>query len=407
MERLSYAKRRLLQRIALFNNNVIDAAGGFIGAPDVNALARRYEACMRGRHVDMGFNLFAIISDIYHRENLHSDMLKALIDPQGGHGEQEKFLALFLAFLVEQGARINPTNYRQARVIREENKIDLLIADSGSKSAVIVENKINDAGDMPRQIPRYLEYVRQLHYNCDAIVYLRLSGHSSPDTTGWTEQERKTVAALLTVICAYDETPNDLFTGWIQKCEQAARNPDAVHVLSHYGRLLKKLGANVMNKPVMEGFYQIIVEGDNLKTALSLKAMVDDLVRYRVERIIDHFKGDLAPFTKVANWHDDDAYFTGVFWEGAHLGIDVGVLEESYSFLFWDREDDIAKNGRAEAMLQKMNCLQDYQFSDGGFRKTFAFPADEKALYDHIRAFKKALATALATDQSKGSQKRR
>lgn len=396
-------ERRLLQRIALLNKSGIEGARDFICSPNVNALARRYDACMRARHVDMGFNLFAIISDIYHRENLHSDMLKALIDPQGGHGEQEKFLALFLAFLVKQGAAINPANYQQARVVREENKIDLLIADSRSKRAVIVENKINDAGDMPRQIPRYLEYVRQLQYACDAIVYLRLSGHSRPDTTGWTEEERKTVAALLTVICAYDETQNDLFSGWVQKCEQAAQNPDAVHVLIHYGRLLKKLGANVMNKPVMEGFYQIVVEDDNLKTALSLKAMVDDLVRYRVERIIDHFKSDLTPFTKVANWHDNDAYFTGVFWEGAHLGVDVNVLEESYSFSFWDREDDTAKNDRAKTMLQKMNCLCDYQYSNGGFRKTFAFPADEKALYDHITIFKKTLAATLAADQLKGS----
>ena len=389
-------ERLLLQRLAAFNSETVQRASVFLHAPQAKALAQRYEACMQARHVDMGFNLFAIISDVYHRENLHSDMLKALIDPGGGHGEQETFLQLFLMFLAQQGAAIDPANYSQPRVVREESKIDVLIADDCTQRAIIIENKINNAGDMPRQIPRYLEYVRQLGYDCDAIIYLRLSGHSNPDTTGWSADDRKQVGSLLTVVCAYDETPSDLYTGWIQPCQRAARNPDAIHVLSQYGRLLKKLGANVMNKPVMEGFYRIIVESDNLKTALSLRAMVNDLVRYRVERIIDHFKHDLAPYTKVANWHDDDAYFTGVLWEGAHLGIDVAVREESYSFGFWDRNDDAGTKGKARVMLQKMNCLDDYVYSDGHFRKSFAFPSEERALFDHIAQFKNRLANALA-----------
>src|ERR1017187_4764042 len=94
-----------------------------------------------------------------------------------------------------------------------------------------------------------------------------------------------------------------------------------------------------MNKPIMEKFYNIMVQGENLKTALSLKSMVDDLVVYRVERIIDTFKNNLAPFEKLDNYHDYDVAFMNLFWNDAHLGLDIGVEPESYSFQFWDKND--------------------------------------------------------------------
>src|SRR5207249_4050622 len=124
-----------------------------------------------------------------------------------------------------------------------------------------------------------------------------------------------------------------------------------------YGQLLKKLGGKIMNKPLMEKFYGIMLHGENLKTALSLKAMVDELVLYRVEKIIDTFKGDLAPFQRIANYHDNDAYFTNCFWKEAHLGLDVIVSTEQYIFQFWDRNDDAAQKGLAKLILRKMDSL--------------------------------------------------
>jgi hypothetical protein len=146
-----------------------------------------------------------------------------------------------------------------------------------------------------------------------------------------------------------------------------------------------------MNKPIMEKFYEIMVKGENLKTALSLKAMVDDLILYRVERIIDTFKSDLHPFQRIQNYHNDDAYFTGLLWEDAHLGIDIWVEAESYSFQFWERPDSKVANGQAKAMLQKMGCLNEYHFSEGKFTKKFAFPSQEEDLIQHIRGFKEKL----------------
>jgi hypothetical protein len=236
-----------LNRIKALNDNAICEVGQFMCSAELAALTGEYNANLKKRNVDIGLNLFCIISELYYRENFHSDILRALIDPKGKHQEQETFLHLFLEFIKSHGAKINLLDYSNALIEREEGRVDLCIKDEDSKKAIIIENKINNAGDMVRQLPRYLDYVRANGYNCDAIIYLRLNGNTGPDTTGWTDVERTQVAALLKVICAYDETEKDLLRGWIFKCEKIANNPDAQHILRQYGNFTTVRFRNEVN----------------------------------------------------------------------------------------------------------------------------------------------------------------
>ena len=61
------------------------------------------------------FNIFELISDIYYRENFHSDIIAQLL-------RNEVILKNFLKFI---GA--NENAYKSYEVKREENKIDILI----------------------------------------------------------------------------------------------------------------------------------------------------------------------------------------------------------------------------------------------------------------------------------------
>src|SRR6266446_1027413 len=93
------AEIALLQRIKAITDNAIRDLEEFIRDANLSALAREYKGNVKKRYVDIGFNLFAIISELYYRENFHSDILKALIDPKGKHQEQETFINLFLKFI--------------------------------------------------------------------------------------------------------------------------------------------------------------------------------------------------------------------------------------------------------------------------------------------------------------------
>ncbi|MBA4147577.1 MAG: PD-(D/E)XK nuclease family protein [Verrucomicrobia bacterium] len=393
MQPLLTREMALLQQICFFNRGAVSRVHDFIRDKYLSGLAGTYRDNLSHKDHELGFNLFELISDYYYRETFHSDILYALLNPNGKHQQKHLFCYLFLEFLKLHGARINLADYTEPEVTREIGRIDLLIVDQKSKKAIFVENKINNAADRRRQIPGYLDYVRSNGYYCDAIVYLRLIGCAGPATTDWTPQEAHEIKNLLKVICAYDSSHNDLLHGWLLKCAEQSTDLNVKYSICQYAEIIRKLGRNIMNKPVMEAFHQIMCQGDNFQTALALKAMVDDLASYRAHRIVDHFKNDLRPFGRIDIYSNRDAYFTECPWKDAHLGIDVWAEPDFYLFQFWDRNDRPQKNGRAAAMLEKMGRLDEFVFEKDFFRmkKNFIYPTEETLLFDYISAFKQDL----------------
>ena len=104
------------------------------------------------------FNIFNIVSNLYYRENFHSDIIKYFLDPNEKHNCGSAFLNVFIQMLNEKinqkDKYIDATCYDNAVVVREEGRIDILIKSEMSHKCIIIENKINNAGDMQRQIPR-------------------------------------------------------------------------------------------------------------------------------------------------------------------------------------------------------------------------------------------------------------
>jgi hypothetical protein len=358
----------------------------------IKPLAQEYKANLE-KSDDIGFNLFELISDHYYRETFHSDILHALLDPAGKHQEQGKYLSLFLKFIYSEKPTIKISDYENARVEKEQGKVDVLIL--GKRNAIVIENKINNAGDMPRQLPRYLDYVKKRGYTCEAIIYLRLNRDAYPDTTGWSPEEKEEVKKLIIVVNAYNDTQNNLVTGWLRECEKASsNNSNAKNVLRQYGDLIKKLGGKIMNKPVLEKFYNIMVEGENLRTALSLKLMLEDLIEYRVEKIIDAFKNNSAPFQKPVREYNG-AIFRDSIGE-SNLVMEVWAEPDFYLFQVLDKDGREGSHPRSEAILQKMGCLNEYPMKYGKFTfKEFKFPSQEKELFQHITDFKIKLAAQI------------
>ena len=131
-------------------------------------------------------------------ELLHSvtfDEIIPFLEKKNGGGSS--YLNAFIEMLNKKGKNIDSNNYLDAAVTREEGKVDILIKSDISKKAIIIENKINNAGDMQRQIPRYYDYVAQNTYIVDAIVYLPLDIHKKPNTDDWTQEDKDNVNPLL------------------------------------------------------------------------------------------------------------------------------------------------------------------------------------------------------------------
>ncbi len=125
----------------------------------VKILEKYKEAQLKRNEYELGFNIFALISETYHKENFHSDIISALLNPIGKHNEGDLFLNLFLQFLqtkftkqvdaISNNYGANPYVDKEFP-IEGQRRIDILIA--SDTNAIIIENKINDAIDMENQI---------------------------------------------------------------------------------------------------------------------------------------------------------------------------------------------------------------------------------------------------------------
>ena len=115
---------------------------------------------------DLGFNPFALMSDMYYRENFHSDIIRTILDPNGSHGEKGLFLLSFinlLAYLaVAQNKPSVAEKLRKLRindeivVSREDYRTDIAIYSARNHWSILIENKINNAVDQNHQLIRYL-----------------------------------------------------------------------------------------------------------------------------------------------------------------------------------------------------------------------------------------------------------
>jgi hypothetical protein len=134
------------------------------------------------------FNIFEAIG-VVRQEVRHSDFLTFLLDPRGSHGLRDVFAKRLLQkalALRETSLPISPINLdlwdlSQARVLREEHRIDVLLLDDLHHLAVIIENKIG-SGEHGGQLRRYREAVLKDYPDWNLIcLYLTPEGDEPSD----------------------------------------------------------------------------------------------------------------------------------------------------------------------------------------------------------------------------------
>jgi hypothetical protein len=330
------------------------------------------------------------VSDLYYRENFHSDIISFFLDTKEKHGEGNAFLESFIQMLNKKGKKIDSSNYFDAVTIREEGKIDILIKSETTKRAIIIENKINNAGDMYRQIPRYYDYVTQ-NYIVDAIVYLPLDERKEPDKVGWSNEDKEKVNPLIAVIPAYDKSGKiNLVDNWLHPSILLSDNLDVVSTLRQYSNLITKLNDSIMDTIVLEKFYHELLQEDNLKTAQSIRNMLNELPGYLAARIQMKFSGNCFPFSKIWIYKSQDAVFEGAILHNVYYKMDIWCYEHGYDVLFWWNPDNPAYNRITEEeflqFVNSINSLSTFEINPQSKHqciKHFDF-SDEVGLYSFI-----------------------
>ena len=330
---------------------------------------------------DITFNIFNLVSDKYHRENFHSDIIAALLDRKANHNEQNKFLNEFLKLINRIKNIITLSDFQNAIVTREKGRIDILIRDEISRKAIIVENKIKNAGDTYRQLPKYIEYTVGKDYEVVAIVYIPLDTNKTPNEQDWKKDEREEINKKLVIIPVFDANEKDFLNGWIKCCELVAKNVDALSVIKQYGALINNISINIMDNQIMEKFYKLTCE--NYKTVIETRNMLNELPKYLATRIKQRYSPTPPPFNKTWIWQNTVAVIDEYYIDSHCITIDIVCSSELYTLTFFDRQYDSTTNV-TEDILRTIGLADKMAWNGRRFEKKFAFPDDEDKLFIFI-----------------------
>lgn len=327
---------------------------------------------------EQSLNVFKMVSDLYYRENFHSDIIRVFLDPREKHKEGATFLFAFIDFInnnFRDKVYISKQDYRSAKVEREQGRIDILIKSEESKHCIIIENKIYNAKDMYRQLPNYYDKMKEQEYSIDAIVYLPLDVNKQPDQSAWSEVDKKHVLPLLCIVPAYQKKGVNLVAGWIEPCILKAKNIDCVSILRQYGELVKQLNNNIMDNIILGKFYQSLKDGKSIETALSISNMVRQLPEYMADRLCEKFKHGEGDY-RVWKWKPN---FCGILFQIGDIQykIDIWTSEKGYEVKVLAHDHSIRYIEWAEGMAS----LESFTLVNNEYKKTgFTFYDEEKVI---------------------------
>ena len=317
------------------------------------------------KRMETGFNLFYLISDHYYRETFHSDIIAALLSPKEKHGGGNLYLNLFLDMI-----GVDKSNYQDAKVHKEYGtndgtlggRIDIFI-EGGNKHCVVVENKLNNAGDTYKQLPKYYHYLDNNKYNIDKFVYLPLNPYKTPDKSDWSDEERIFIDGKLKILPAFLEGEPNLIDNWLEIAEKKTENEDTRFIIKQYVTVLRNLTNSIMNAKSLKSFYNEMIEGDNLKTALSVRDMLNDLPEYMAKRIVDKYSSNYEPFEKVFLF-STSSQKAAVLHEAKVkeilISVDIYCSVQGYTIVFFNRQGNIPED-EFQGIKNSLASLKDFK----------------------------------------------
>lgn len=263
-----------MQELDLENNSIwIDIQNLYEKyALEIEEIKQRYRL-----NIEKIFNIFCVISDQYQKENLHSDIIRAIIGQDSDCFKSEYIMKEFLKFI-----RVEPEDFFDnisSIVVQREystltnndndrGRVDLLIYDD--TKAIIIENKINGAPDMDNQLAKYYDQLNNEGKKVLKIVYLTLNDSEGPKNfeqySKSYQRYLKCIKEKLICISAVSDNKKKSFSDFLRKLKlEQENNRDVKKVfLEQYCQLLDSLGGSNLMTDTEEKCLEEILNDENM-----------------------------------------------------------------------------------------------------------------------------------------------
>ena len=300
------------------------------------------------------FNIFSVLRAESDEENLHSRFLAALLNYRKLDDTPARNLEDFLCSI----AGVDRFRLDGVDVERELHNIDILIRNSHSREAVVVENKIW-ARDQPRQLARYAEHLENIGYHPPHLLYLTLDGRD-PD-------EGSADGRDVTSVSYRELIP------WLKRCQERAYDEPALREsVAQYIRLIRKLTGTDLEGVYMAKLMDLILENNNLVLVHDLNEAMFEAKVSLLKRLLEEMDGAVRTRIPDLPNRSDESYnseedirgflarqggplryvslYFG-FGEGAFLGVEV-ERDVMYFGIYCSRDEHRQEHDRLRELTQ-------------------------------------------------------
>ncbi|EDP6893099.1 hypothetical protein GQR61_02390 [Campylobacter lari] len=268
------------------------------------------------------YNPLLKVLPVHDEVNLHSGILKSLLDPSENHEQEKLFLDLFLEKI---GLKEWFRESDDVKVLKEYKNIDIYIH-NGTKH-IILENKIG-AGDQNEQIARYIDILKQqgVSYEDIAVIYLAKYGDRGPSKKSLDEWEIENTKNGLFLKKGDDKVLYRQISyeveilNWLQECQERVKNICSLsQAIEFYKDVIKTLInkkesdmdiVNFLKDKKNENYCELVLEICKKKDDIFKQCLVEICKSLNFENweIIYDAKYYM-PFIFKPTTNDDDYYF--------------------------------------------------------------------------------------------------
>ena len=364
----------------------------------------------------IGLNAFSLLAEDNHQlENFHSKVIAALLDPRrksgiGWHGlavfvrllqcasknkEQRMLLEDFVKCLERKDCDVEVTTEKETDDNR--GRIDIYVGlkkKNGETRAIIIENKINGAPDMERQLVRYCDDVEgRAKHKVVAIVYLKPYSNSETEFPGWSVADRLKVSKVLICLSACkDEDPLSLSVGWLNELLKKVTNSVARSTIEQYGEFIagqtkRSEKWNKLLKLVSRQFQTADNAAEACAGNADAVAVIQKLNGYVEGRLLAAC--EKSGFKDAVWWKKQRAAFHGLWLDReekkVEIALDVVVATgEIKLFVRTDKVKGIRKRFKDICEIAKEI---DARFSNGNGRSDYRIKIEQHEIYADVDRF--------------------
>lgn len=279
------------------------------------------------------FNIFNVLG-IGHREvKTHSPILAELLNPDGCHGQGDKFLKLFVS-----GRHFNVTGFGTGKSTVEQNYyagpvtensggfIDILIKNNDSGATIVIENKIY-ALDGENQMKRYRGSFPKAR-----LLYLTLDGRPpsnlSPGELNDIKCDRLSYAKHIVM--------------WLEDCrKESACLPNVREIITQYIHLIEMLtGRSTITRMNTELINEIIADEKKLRAFFALTAeqyFLQQELLSRLDKQLDTVAAELK-LKRQGSMKDGSCFFIPEGAESQNLQIGFEWESKGWFFGIWYKD---------------------------------------------------------------------